>query len=394
MSIEVTATGVPITVSASGTKIEATVSGGVGPQGASGVMYATAPLVYDATTKTVSLAIGSGLTTSGGAIVLGTHAHAITDVTGLEAALASKATPADVATAVAGVIDAAPGALDTLNELAAALGDDANFASTVTTALAGKVSTSDSRLSDAREWSADTISQAEAEDGSSTTRRAFTAARVFQAVAAWWAGSAAKTKLDGIEAGATANATNAQLRDRSTHTGTQEISTVSGLQTALDGKAAAAHGHPISDVTGLQDELDGKQAAGSYAAATHGHAIADVTGLQASLDGKAAASHAHGNITTDGAIGTASGQIVVTTTDGALIAVPTISYLSVTGLSSVALSGLYSDLIGAPAAYSLPTASASVLGGVKVGSGLSISSGTLSATVSGESFHPFLLAGM
>ena len=36
------------------------------------------------------------------------------------------------------VIAAAPGALDTLDELAAALGDDANFASTVTTALAGK----------------------------------------------------------------------------------------------------------------------------------------------------------------------------------------------------------------------------------------------------------------
>jgi hypothetical protein len=40
---------------------------------------------------------------------------------------------------VTAVIDSAPTALDTLNELAAALGDDANFASTVTTSLAGKV---------------------------------------------------------------------------------------------------------------------------------------------------------------------------------------------------------------------------------------------------------------
>lgn len=46
------------------------------------------------------------------------------------------------AAAAAAVVDAAPGALDTLNELAAALGDDANYASTVTTALAGKASTS------------------------------------------------------------------------------------------------------------------------------------------------------------------------------------------------------------------------------------------------------------
>src|SRR5690606_6752019 len=44
------------------------------------------------------------------------------------------------------------------------------------------------------------------------------------------------SKLAGVQAAATANATNAQLRDRSTHTGTQAIGTVSGLQGALDGK--------------------------------------------------------------------------------------------------------------------------------------------------------------
>ncbi len=48
------------------------------------------------------------------------------------------ASTAYVVAAVAALIAAAPGALDTLDELAAALGDDANFAATVTTALAGK----------------------------------------------------------------------------------------------------------------------------------------------------------------------------------------------------------------------------------------------------------------
>ena len=46
---------------------------------------------------------------------------------------------ADATAQVTAVIASAPGALDTLDELAAALGDDANFASTVTTSLAGKV---------------------------------------------------------------------------------------------------------------------------------------------------------------------------------------------------------------------------------------------------------------
>lgn len=45
---------------------------------------------------------------------------------------------ATIQTAIDGLVSSAPGALDTLNELAAALGDDANFASTVNNALAGK----------------------------------------------------------------------------------------------------------------------------------------------------------------------------------------------------------------------------------------------------------------
>jgi hypothetical protein len=44
-----------------------------------------------------------------------------------------------VDTSVAAVIDSAPAALDTLNELAAALGDDANFASTITASIATKL---------------------------------------------------------------------------------------------------------------------------------------------------------------------------------------------------------------------------------------------------------------
>ena len=59
--------------------------------------------------------------------------------------------------------------------------------------LTSYVQTSDARLSDSREWSATTISQAEAETGSATTRRAFTALRVFQAVAAYIAANFSAT---------------------------------------------------------------------------------------------------------------------------------------------------------------------------------------------------------
>jgi len=78
---------------------------------------------------------------------------------------------------------------------------------------------------------------------------------------------AEKAKLDGVAAGATANAPDAELRDRATHTGAQAIGTVTGLQAALDGKAAAAHAHTVGDVAGLQAELDGK------AASAHTHPL-------------------------------------------------------------------------------------------------------------------------
>lgn len=120
-----------------------------------------------------------------------------------------------------------------------------------------------------------------------------------------------KTKLAGIATGATANATDANLRDRTTHTGAQAISTVTGLQTAIDAKAPLASpaftgtptgitkshvglgnvdntadsGKPVS--TAQQTALDGKSNTG------HTHAQSDVTGLVTALSSKAATVHTH-----------------------------------------------------------------------------------------------------
>jgi hypothetical protein len=57
-------------------------------------------------------------------------------------ASAGYATTSYVTTQINNLIAGAPGALDTLDELAAALGDDASFATTVTNSIAGKVSKS------------------------------------------------------------------------------------------------------------------------------------------------------------------------------------------------------------------------------------------------------------
>ena len=57
----------------------------------------------------------------------------------------------------------------------------------------------------------------------------------------------------------------------------------------------------------------------------------------------------------------------------------------ITGLAAVATSGSYNDLSDKPtipSAYTLPTASNTVMGGVKIGSNISVSSGTISITKS------------
>lgn len=65
---------------------------------------------------------------------------------------------------------------------------------------------------------------------------------------------------------------------RTNHSGNQAISTITGLQAALDGKAALSHTHAISDVTGLQTVLDGK------ASTSHNHTASNITDFNSAVD--------------------------------------------------------------------------------------------------------------
>ena len=191
------------------------------------------------------------------------HTHAIADITGLQTQLDTLAS---------GVSGAAAG--EHSHDIADVTG--------LQTALDGKVGTSDARLTDSREWSSATVDQAEAEAGTATTRRAWTSQRVRQAIASWWNSSASKTKLDGIETGATADQTPAEILTA--------IKTVDGTGSGLDA-----------------DTLDGQEAS-AFAAASHTHTIANVTGLQTALDAKLALTG-----------GTVTGPITLTNAASAII---------------------------------------------------------------------------
>jgi hypothetical protein len=95
------------------------------------------------------------------------------------------ATTAYVQTELSDLISAAPAALDTLNELAAALGDDANFSTTVTNSIAAKLPLAGGTMT-----------------GAITTNSTFDGRNV----------SVDGTKLDTIETGATADQTDAEIR--------------------------------------------------------------------------------------------------------------------------------------------------------------------------------------
>lgn len=88
---------------------------------------------------TLSTVTTTGLATLNSGSVSGNFSVAGTLTVSTPSNSTDAASKGYVDAAVAAVIDSAPTALDTLNELAAALNDDASFATTVTNALAGKL---------------------------------------------------------------------------------------------------------------------------------------------------------------------------------------------------------------------------------------------------------------
>ena len=108
----------------------------------SGVIATTITQYADSDVQSY-LSAGTGITLSGsGVIASSITQYADSDVASYLSSN-SYATQSYVTTQVNNLIDSAPGALNTLNELAAALGDDANFSTTITNSIATKLATSD-----------------------------------------------------------------------------------------------------------------------------------------------------------------------------------------------------------------------------------------------------------
>jgi hypothetical protein len=115
------------------TKVGTPVNNQVGVWTSDGNLEGDSKLTFDGTTLGVTGgATFSGILTLGSTLSNGTYTYTLPSATG------TLALTSDVTTAVANLVDTAPSTLDTLNELAAALGDDPNFATTVTNSIATK----------------------------------------------------------------------------------------------------------------------------------------------------------------------------------------------------------------------------------------------------------------
>ncbi len=193
-----------------------------------------------------------------------THSHAISDVTGLQAAIDAKQVTLVSGTNIKTVNGSSIlGSGNVVISADAAWGSITGTLSSQTdlnSALSGKAATSHTHAI------SDTTGLQTALDGKAASSHSHVISDV----------TGLQTALDGKQASGSYAA--------ASHT--HSISDVTSLQTTLDGKAASTHSHAISDVTGLQTALDGKQASGSYAASTHTHVIGDVTNLQTTLDAK------------------------------------------------------------------------------------------------------------
>lgn len=385
MPISANVTNRPITASVSETQIDvsvgspqvtASVSGGFGPSGvhgSSGVVTVSAPITNSGTASAanIGLAVGAGLSTVGGALVVSygttagtacqgndarlsdartplSHTHTASQITDFTTAVIAAAPPTtnaslltsgtlpdarlssniarttDVSSAVAALVNSAPATLDTLNELAAALGNDASFATTVTNSLAGKAPTSHSH--DASAINAGTLAADRLPLASANTRGAV---RI-------------------------------------------------GTGVSVDGNGVISVSIPSLDWA----SITGKPS--TFAPSAHNHTASDITSgtLSASLlptSGVAAGTYTSVTVDTYGRVTAGSS--------------PSIAYSALTGLPTLGSAAAASTSDFAAASHShaasaitsgtldaarLPLATASVAGAVIVGSGLNVSSGTLS----------------
>lgn len=198
-------------------------------------------------------------------------------------------TEAQVSAKVSALVNSAPETLDTLKELADALGNDPNFATTISTELGKKLDTSTyttdkatfalkSELPDMSQYTTTTSLQSTyvtktTADGTYQPKGNYLTNVSWDQVGskpafATVATSGSYNDLTNKPTIPAAVTVDSALSSTSTNPVQNKV-----INSALAGKAASSHTHAISEITNLQSTLDGK------AASSHTHTASQVSGL-------------------------------------------------------------------------------------------------------------------
>jgi|688.fasta_scaffold102439_3 hypothetical protein len=246
------------TLSGTVTSSAATFTGGTFSSGTITSATITSATITSSTIRSTTFTSGTVTSSTIASGTLGTDlAAGGFKVTGLATPSANSdaATKAYVDTQVANLVDSAPGTLDTLNELAAALGDDPNYATTMTNALAAKLSLSGGTMTGAIAMgsnkitglgtptaSTDATTKAYIDDvfGSTTSAAASATAAATSATSAANSASAAATSATSASNSASAAATSASSASDSASAAVTSATSASNSATAAATSATSA----------------------------------------------------------------------------------------------------------------------------------------------------------
>ena len=220
-------------------------------------------------------------------LAAGTH-----KITGLATptATADAATKGYVDTAVANVVASAPAALDTLNELAAALGNDASFSTTVTTNLAGKLSKTGGTMSGAIDMGSSKITTLGTPTASTDAATKGYIDTIFGSTASAAASAtAAATSATSAANSATAAATSASSASTSQLAAATSAASASTSQSAAATSAASAATSASSSLTSQGSSAVSATAAATSATSAAASATAAATSATSSATSASAA---------------------------------------------------------------------------------------------------------
>jgi len=138
----------------------------------------------------------------------------------------------------------------------------------------------DNRLSNAREWGASTVTQAEAEAGTSISRLAFTPQRVFQAAAAWWQANSSAVGRAVATAATQADGRTALGLGSAATAATTDFVAPSTLATSLAAKADLVNGRvPSSQIKVNFNQLTNKPTTIAGYGITDGATVSDAVAM-------------------------------------------------------------------------------------------------------------------